>query len=207
MAVISKYFNIIEGGIEFALDGKSALNQAKDKNSYLHISQSSFDLIQDICNRLDSLPKKIKIKWQWVKSHMSDTGIEMSWWEKQNERVDQLAKSFFQDVYNEKEHKPARLWYEHFSIWIDGIKQSSVCKKKLYERLWRENILKYWKTHHDFPIPNPLDIDWEPSRLSIKRLPIGLQRWFTKFTTGFVGNQHKLHQRGDGSAKCPNCPS
>ena len=40
----------------------------------------------------------------------------------------------------------------------------------------------------------------------MNRLPIGLRRWLVKFTTGCIGNRHKLHQRGEvGTAKCPNC--
>lgn len=46
-AVILQY-KTNEGGIEIALDGESALNQAKDKNRYLHISQTSFNILQDI---------------------------------------------------------------------------------------------------------------------------------------------------------------
>ena len=77
----------------------------------------------------------------------------------------------------------------------------------MYKRLRRENIYNYWKTHHDFPIESPHAIDWEPSRLAMNRLPIGLKRWLAKFNTGFIGNRHKLHQRGEiGNAKCPNCP-
>ena len=39
----------------------------------------------------------------------------------------------------------------------------------------------------------------------MNRLPVGLKRWFAKFTTGSIGNRHKLNQRGEGNAQCPNC--
>lgn len=38
----------MEGGIEIALDGESVMNQAKDINKQLHISQPCFDLLLDI---------------------------------------------------------------------------------------------------------------------------------------------------------------
>ena len=65
----------------------------------------------------------------------------MDWYGRQNDKVDELAKQFVTECINRKQkHEPVRLWYEHFSLWIDGIKQSRVCKKRLYERLRRENI-------------------------------------------------------------------
>ena len=84
----------------------------------------------------------------------------MDWFGRQNDTVDELAKAYVKEYIEQKrKHKPARLWYEHFSLWIDGIKQSKVCKRRLYERLQRESIFKYWKDHHDFPIASPHDID------------------------------------------------
>lgn len=75
----------------------------------------------------------------------------------------------------------------------------------MYERLHREIIYKYWETHHNFPIPSPHDIDWEPSKLAMNRFPVRLKRWLAKFTTGTIGNRHKLHQRDEGTAQCSNC--
>ena len=130
----------------------------------------------------------------------------MDWFERQNDTVDELVKAYVKECIEQKrKHKPTQLWYQHFSLWIDGIKQLKVCKRRLYERLWRESIFKYWKDHHDFSIPSPYDIDWEPSRLAINQLPLGLKRWFAKFATGCIGNKHKFNQRSDVSAKCPNC--
>ena len=50
LAVILNFYEITEGGIEIALDGESAMNQAKDKDGYLHISQTLYDILQDIRN-------------------------------------------------------------------------------------------------------------------------------------------------------------
>ena len=86
------------------------------------------------------------------------------------------------------------------------MKQSKIYKKTIYSRLKREEILKYWKTHHDFKIENPDNVDWEPLKKAMNRLPIGLKRMNVKFTSGFIGNRHKMHQRKHyPSAKCPHC--
>lgn len=86
------------------------------------------------------------------------------------------------------------------------MKQSKICKKTIYSRLKRKKILKYWKTHHDFKIENPDSVEWEPLKKAMNRLPIGLKRMNVKFTSGFIGNRHKMHQRKHyPSAKCPHC--
>ena len=133
-----------------------------------------------------------------MESHQREKGLSMDWYGHQNDKVDELAKQYVTDFINRRrKHEPVRLWYEHFSLWVDGIKQSQICKKRLYKRLQRENIYSYWETHHDFPIQSPHAIDWEPSRLAMNRLHVGLKRWLAKFTTGSIGNRHKLHQRGE----------
>ena len=69
LAILLKYFNIMEGGIKIALDGESALNQAKDVNNQLNISQPYFDPLLDIYNHINVLPEKFNIKLRWVESH------------------------------------------------------------------------------------------------------------------------------------------
>ena len=67
-----------EGGITIALDGESALIQAKG-NWPLCISQPCFDMLQDIRTRIDLLP--IKITWKWVEGHQDDfQHAELDWW-------------------------------------------------------------------------------------------------------------------------------
>ena len=67
--ILVQFFNIKHGGIEIALDGESALNSAKKSMNYLYIKQSCYDILQDICNRIKSLPEGINIKWRHVEGH------------------------------------------------------------------------------------------------------------------------------------------
>jgi len=208
IAVILKFFDITEGGIEIALDGDSALNSAKASREFLNSFQSSYDLLQDIRNRLTAIPEGIKIKWRWVKLHQDDKGYnKLDWWAKSNIKADKIAKEFCRKcIRNNRIHKPVQLWYEHFAIRVNGIKESKLNKKNLYSASQKDNILNYWRNHHDFAIANTEDIDWESFRLANARLPLGLQRWLVKFATGFIGNRHKLNQRREfPTSKCPNC--
>ena len=207
LGIIIKFFNIKEGGIEIVLDGESALNQAKEDFYQLKSSQSCFDILLDIRNHIKLLPKEFNIEWRWVESHQKEKKVKMDWYARQNNKVDRVAKKYVSKCIKKKRANcPVRLWYGNIALWIDGVKQSRVMNDKIYSRLQHDDIHSYWKNHHDFPIPHPHDIDWEPSRLATKRLSSGLQRWFVKFTTGFIGNQHMLHKRNQVSTPgCPHC--
>ena len=150
----------------------------------------------------------IKIKWRWTEGHQRERGRrKLDWWARQNERVDILYKKFLTKCIRKKrEHKSVRLYYETWALYLNGIKQSKLCKNKMYSELRKENILNYWKHHHAFPILNGESISWEPNRLATKQLPIGLQRWYIKFLSGFIGTRHMLkHRQEIKNSRCLNC--
>jgi len=65
-AIIVKQFGIVTGEITIALDGESALDEACGEWP-LAIDQASYDLLQEIRNRVRELP--IDVKWRWVEGH------------------------------------------------------------------------------------------------------------------------------------------
>ena len=78
LSILVQRFDIETGGITIALDGESALIQAKG-NWPLCISQPCFDTLQDIRTRIDLLP--IKITWKWVEGHQDDYQyVELDFW-------------------------------------------------------------------------------------------------------------------------------
>ena len=206
IAVIVKMKDINSGDIEIALDGLSAKNQVETNLDYLSVHQTCFDIIQDIRNRIELLP--IKIKWRWVEGHQREKGRrKLDWWARQNERVDLLCKKFLtRCIIKRREYKSVRLWYEKWAIYLNGTKQSKICKKTMYSELRKQKTFDYWKTHHAFPIINPGSISWEPNRMATKQLPIGLQRYYIKFLTGHIGTRHMLkHRREISNSRCLNC--
>ena len=62
-AIIVKHFGIVTGGITIVLDGESTLDEACGEWP-LAIDQTSYDLLQEIRNRVRELP--IDVKWRWV---------------------------------------------------------------------------------------------------------------------------------------------
>ena len=177
LATIIQFFNIEQGQIEIALDGLSALNQAKKCTKDLLVTQSCYDLLQDISNRLKMLPEGIKIKWRHVEGHQKEKGYKkLDFWALMNGKADKHAKSYLQKcIKNNRQHEPVQLWYEYLAINVNGIKQSNMNKNFIYSQLVKENSYKYWKNHHDFKINEPDDIDWKPLKKAVKRLPVGSQ--------------------------------
>ena len=206
LSVIIQRHNVTTGGITIALDGKSAMNQAK-KQTPLHIAQQSFDFFQEIRNRLQALPTAITVRWRWVEGHQREAGMTMDWWAKRNDEVDASAKRFLRSCKRcKREHKPVQLWYEKWAIKLHGEKLANINSKQLYTALMRPITLKYWKNHHTFPIKDPDSVDWTSFGKALKRLPTGLQRFVTKFNSGHIGNHHMLHHRNMiPTPLCQNC--
>ena len=69
-----------------------------------------------------------------------------------------------------------------------------------------QTLQDYWHSHHNLPIDNCDDVDWEVSRLATKRLSIGKQRWIVEFWSGHHGVGHMMKHHGkQESSRCPAC--
>ena len=173
ITTIIKTNNINQGGIEIACDEQSALKQLE--RDYLHCTQTGFDILQDIQHRIKMLP--IKIKWKWVKGHKLEKTGKENWWERQNRRVDLLAKNYLQKcINNKRKQESIQLHYEKWALFIEGEKQSQVNKKKLYSELKKEATINYWRNHHAFKIKDENLISWTELGKATKSLPTGIQR-------------------------------
>ena len=102
-----------------------------------------------------------------------------------------------------QEHYTVSLWHEVVALHVNGLKQSRICKKSIYESSYGERTIRYWHGHHDIPISMSHNVDWDPARLTINRLPARLKQFFHKFSTGNIGNRHKLCKRNE--SEYPRC--
>ena len=59
----------------------------------------------------------------------------------------------------------------HWSLSINNMKTASIAKNDLYESILSPQTLNYWKKHHDAPISDIDDIDWDSGAAAIKQLP------------------------------------
>ena len=203
-AIIIQKYNITSGAITIALDGESALDQAESEKP-LRISQPDFDLLQDIRARIKSLP--ISVKWRWVEGHQEEKGKQLDWWGKQNKKVDLKAKAFLRKCKQKRRlHRPVRLLYEKWALYVNGVKQSKIDNDSLYATLFAPRTKSYWEKHHDIKIEPYATVDWEVSRLAIAKLPQGYKRWLVKQLSGHIGVGHMLQKRKwQDHSRCPLC--
>ena len=76
LAILVKHYKITSGEITIDLDCDTALKTCPS-NLPLNIQQASFDLLQDIKNRIKMLP--IVIECRWVEGHQKEKGKKMDW--------------------------------------------------------------------------------------------------------------------------------
>jgi len=173
------------------LDGESALDEACG-DWPLAIDQASYDLLQEIRNRVWALP--IDVKCRWVEGHQKEKGVRnLDWWARRNDDVDAMAKSYLaQCTAANWPQIPVRLLYEKWAVYVHGVKQAKIDKKELYKTLFAPQTINYYKNHHDIPIPTGSAVDWEASRLTGNWLPTGLKRWKSKFLSGSIGIGHNI---------------
>ena len=170
LAILVKQYKITSGGITIALDCDTALKTCPP-NKPLNIQQPSFDVLQDIRNRIKMLP--IIIKWRWVQGHQKEKGLKMDWWARQNFAVNLAAKYFLRKCRRQKgPFRPIRLLHEHWSLYYAKTKQSCIDSKRLYKQIFHKKTRQYWETHHCLLVPSQCKIDREANRLALSLIHI-----------------------------------
>ena len=120
----------------------------------------------------------------------------MDWWEYFNNRADKRAKEWqAKCVENKREFSSPRLLYERWAVYLNRAKMSSIYNDRIYEGVSKSRILDYWHGHHNMKISDTSSIDWEVNRLARNRFSRGHRRFYIKYVTGQIGNQHTLHYR------------
>ena len=100
-------------------------------------------------------------------------------------------------------YKNPLFWYKQWALSLGFQKQDNVNSSQIYSILLQWRISDYWKTHSDMPINDMSLIDWKPVKQAVKGLPMGKQRWQTKFVTGFIGHYSIIYDRRE--MKSPAC--
>ena len=118
-----------------------------------------------------------------------------------------LAKNFLKKCIKEKrEHESIQLYFEKWSLFLEGEKLSQIDKRKLYSELKKEETINYWRDHRTFKIRDEKLIMWPALTRATKSLPKGLQRHRIKFISGCIGNYHMRYTRGEiDKPFCPHC--
>ena len=90
--ILVTHFHTTSGTITIALDGESALDEARG-DWPLQIHQPHFDLLQVIRVLVKRLP--ITVNWKWARGHQHEKGVrDLDWWAQMNDKVDSDAKQY-----------------------------------------------------------------------------------------------------------------
>jgi hypothetical protein len=82
------------------------------------------------------------------------------------------------------------LLYKKWALHVKAIKQSKIDKNSLYATLFAPHTIQYWECHHDLKIDPNHPVDWEPSRMAMKKIPQDYRRWMVKQLSGHIGVGH-----------------
>lgn len=193
-------------------------------SSLLPLSSTAahFDLISSIQAAIVSL----LVRWaaQHVSGHADKykTWYEMSWWERRNFEVDEVAQEYADELLS-TDLEPApnpKFICEPCAFFVHDIKASSLSLEAVDEAVVLPGLKDYWhnkgrisKTAFDL-------IDWHTVKRAMKAPPPRLQRWLTKHTVGMCGvgkfqkiwgldpdNQCPLCSREEDHLHVPRCPA
>ena len=141
LTILDKHFKIKKGAITIALDCESALKTCPP-NNHICVQMPSFDVLQDIRNRLAMLP--ITVTWRWVERYQKKRGKKMNWWARNNFGMD-LGVKFFLKKWQRKEQPflPVQLFYKHWAVYYDNIKQLCINPKKFYKQIFHKRTRSY----------------------------------------------------------------
>merc|ERR1712023_332767 len=205
LEIIVFFHDITSGSITLGIDCTGAMNRSKSDYP-LRSFQPSFDILQDIRERLEMLP--ITVHWRGVEGHQDDNipYHKLDWWGQRNVDMDTRAKEFAQTCRSRNHpYVSPQLLYEKWAYKIDGVKQTSFSIDSIYAQVYGSKLQDYWIRKDDLPPPQT-PIMWEEAQIAYRRLPLGLRRFRVKFLSQHCGIGIRLQLRGDRqSSACLLC--
>ena len=166
---------------------------------------NSFDLFIAIRTTCQRLPVQITLKW--VEGHQAEKGKRLDWWASKNQTVDSLAKHFWNTCQSQhRPNHPQVLRNKNLYISHKGVKLSTFQKGQMYADLYGPQTLQYWRSKPNFSSEHLETFMWPEAKEALRRLPFGLQRFWIKLATGFLGTGRKQIQQGyQEHDNCPQC--
>jgi hypothetical protein len=203
VGLLCQTHSITSGAIEVGLDGERAM-KVVSQDWEPSPTDPDFDLIYDIRAKIKKLP--VVFSWRWIKGHQDDMGLlQLDKWARINIQMDHHAKMHWRHSHDTPVPNH-QFGSEQMSISFQGKKLSSFNRKELYTEIVGVHLKAYWKRKHDIPSDHLDSIAWDTQNTAFKGLPLGKQRWFVKFATGFCGlGKTLLLREYQDHSKCPCC--
>ena len=193
--------------VRCACDGKEALRRSFE-DWPLPPTSSDFDVISSI----RAASRDLLVEWrpQHVNGHADryKSWQEMTWWERRNFEVDEVAQSYADSFLAAPFTPPPnpKFFSEPCAIYFQDSKISTLSFPAVDEVVLLPALREYWSEKGRLS-PEVFDlVQWSTMEKAMKGLPAGIQRWVSKHTTGMCGVA-KFRQRWglDNTDLCPLC--
>jgi hypothetical protein len=186
LSLIADYFDIKDGAITLACDGKNALGEIFDTNKSFRFGRAHNDLILASRRFLDKLP--FQVLWQQVQGHQLDNPFveykDLDRLSQLNEDMDILAKTILSQVEHTVRPIQHKVFGEPWTIWHRSEKLCHDIPQRLHDIIDGPACLSYWARHDKFGNASHHDVDWDSTREFMSTIDPKRARWLTKHTSG-----------------------
>ena len=193
--------------VRVACDGIAALRRAFSTWP-LSPTAPHFDLLSSIREAI----RVSNIAWaeQHVNGHadLRKTWSQMSWWERRNSEVDQIAQGYADELVAANDMLAAnpKFFSEPCAVYISDEKMSCLALEQVDETVVLPDLIAYWDGKGRLTSETFRLVDWPIVHRAMKSLQPGEQRFITKHTVGMCGVSKFRKRWGlDSENKCPLC--
>ncbi|CAJ1953102.1 unnamed protein product [Cylindrotheca closterium] len=132
----------------------------------------------------------------------------MSWWERQNSEVDDIAQGYADELIatNDTITTNPKFFSEPCAIYIGNEKVSCLALESVDEAVVLPELMEYWAAKGRLAPEHFRSVDWPIVHQAMKSLKPAEQRFITKHTVGMCGVSKFRKRWGlDSKNRCPLC--
>jgi hypothetical protein len=198
------HYKIVDGEIELACDGLSAINKAFSAVSILNIDDSNYDLLGAIQHQWKNSP--VHWKFRHVKGHQDDHSSfdTLDRWSKLNVEMDHLAKEFLATAKRRPRHYLIK--DEPWSVWIGPKKISKDLSSTIYDIVHATEAKDYWLSKDRVPHDTYDSNNWDALHKAMEESPRPRRIFIMKHSAGMCGVGKFMHRwKERDNPNCPRC--
>jgi hypothetical protein len=207
ISLVCEHYNIQQGTVELACDGKDALLDSMDPKRIIDSKKEHYDILMATRAVTESCP--VKWKFRHVYGHQDGKPEkEMTRWELLNCEMDARAKGLLRSLLRDGDHeqRQIRIFKEPWPLWINGRKACRDIGPLISEQVDGKPLLDYMKKKGKMGTAEYTEVDWEAVEGAMKSVPQNRRIWISKHVSTFCGtgvNMKKWNKRDNSN--CPRC--
>jgi hypothetical protein len=198
------FYDIDNGSVEIACDGRSALDKAFSHTSSIRMEDSHHDILGAI--RYQWAQSKILWKARHVYGHQDEVtpATQLDRWATLNIEMDELAKLHMHEAIRRPRHY--LIEHEPWSLWFGGKKITKNLSSTLYDLVHAEEAKQYWLTKESISEQVIQSTNWEAIGKAMTELPRTRRVFLSKHVVGMCGvGKFMVRWKQRDSAACPRC--